>query len=122
MQKSGDKYEEMADAARTRLWMDPVFHAKVREVEKVVQDILVNGKNLDPTKIAVLSVMVVEQINAQAGRPIPGYELGETSTVYMDGSALYSLRHRGRPGIICNLRLFADDVVRLGMIFERDAP
>ena len=41
------------------------------------------------------------------------YTLGPTSTVYVDGSAIYDVRLKGFVGIVDTLRLFADDYARL---------
>jgi len=41
------------------------------------------------------------------------FELQSTSTVYMDGTAIYHVRRKGKPGIVCTLRIHMGEVERI---------
>ncbi len=46
--------------------------------------------------------------------------LTTSSTIYMDGTAVYDVRRADRPGILARLRLTADEAVALVDAFEED--
>lgn len=46
------------------------------------------------------------------------YRLEKSSTVYMDGSGVYYLKLRDRPGILFSLRLWLDDAKKLHTLFD----
>jgi hypothetical protein len=46
------------------------------------------------------------------------YAVGDSSTIYMDGSGLFHIRRADRPGILATLRMWPEDAKKLAELLR----
>jgi hypothetical protein len=121
-EKNQQYLSDVFQRARQRYLSDAEFRAVAKATHRAVEDCRIRAEApMDSEAVAMLTVMIADDLRESFRPEREQFSIGDSSTVYMDGSSLWYVRREGKPGIIYSLRLFPDDVPKIEQLLARAA-